>query len=177
MSTDAETHKMRSLYLTATVGAHLFQSVRIESLSVPGDDRDHEFTHPLRPIHVTNPAVSGSADDGGDSVQLSRSVLDLPWVADGKTEDEKIPLGFLAELVEFNPEAADRIAAMPFLQTFGPADIKDLWSLTYPAEYDDEEETTVLVAVQGHPHLADGGGIDNQEAKVVTVLSEEISLL
>ena len=112
----------------------------------------------------------GSADDGGDSVRLSRSVLDLPWVADGETEDEKVALGFLAELAEFNPEAAERVAAMPFLQSFGPADTEALWSLTYLAEYDDDEGTTALIDVLDNPHLADGGGIDDQEAKVVTVL-------
>ena len=61
-------------------------------------------------------------------------------------------------------------AVMPFLQTFGPADIEALWSLTYLAEYDAEEETTVLIEVLDNPHLADGGGIDDEEAKVVTVL-------
>ena len=59
---------------------------------------------------------------------------------------------------------------MPFLQTFGPADIEALWSLTYLAEYDEEEEATSLVDVLDNPHLADGGGIDDEEAKVVTVL-------
>ena len=110
------------------------------------------------------------ADDEGDAVQIPGSVLDLPWVADGQTDDEKIALDFLRELAEFNPEAAERVAVMPFLQTFGPADIEALWSLTYLAEYDDEEETTVLIEVLDNPHLADGGGIDDEEAKVVTVL-------
>ena len=111
-----------------------------------------------------------SADDEGDAVQIPGSVLDLPWVTDGQTADERIALDFLRELAGFNPEAAERVAVMPFLQTFGPADIEALWSLTYLAEYDDEEETTVLIGVLDNPHLADGGGIDDEEAKVVTVL-------
>ena len=98
------------------------------------------------------------------------SVWDLPWVDDGQTDDEKIALDFLRELSGFNPEAAERVAVMPFLQTFGPGDTEALWSLTYLAEYDDEEETTVLIEVLDNPHLADGGGIDDEEAKVVTVL-------
>ena len=142
----------------------------------PGyDAATSDLLHELRRgpemyLNSLRAADGDSSDDGGDSVQLSRSVLDLPWVADGVTEDEKIALDFLAELAEFNPEAADRIAAMPFLETFGPADIEALWSLTYLAEYDDEEETTVLIDVLDNPHLADDGGIDNEEAKVVTVL-------
>ena len=110
------------------------------------------------------------ADEDGDAAQIPGSALDLPWVADVETDDEKIALDFLRELAGFNPEAAERVAVMPFLQTFGPADIETLWSLTYLAEFDDEEGTTVLIEVLDNPHLADGGGIDDEEAKVVTVL-------
>ena len=110
------------------------------------------------------------ADDEGEAVQIPGSVLDLPWVADGQTDDEKIALDFLRELAGFNPEAAGRVAVMPFLETFGPADVEALWSLTYLAEYDDEEGTTTLIEILDNPHLADGGGIDDEEAKVVTVL-------
>ena len=144
--------------------------------TLPGyDAATLDLLHELRRgpemyLNSLQAAEGGSTNDGADSVQLSRSVLDLPWVADGETEDEKIALGFLAELAAFNPEAADRVTAMPFLQTFGPADIEALWSLTYLAEYDYEEGTTALIDVLDNPHLADDGGIDDQEAKVVTVL-------
>ena len=118
-------------------------------------------------------------EEGAEEVQIPSSVLDLPWVADGQTDDEKLALDFLKELAGLNQEAAQRVAVMPFLQTFGPADIECLWSLTYLAEYDeeeneardpDDEEITALMDVLNNPHLADGGGIDDEEAKVVTVV-------
>ena len=160
------------------VVAHAAEDVFAPSVyeTLPGYDvATSDLLHQLRRgpemyLSSLQAAEEGSADDGADFVQLSRSVLDLPWVADGETADEKIALGFLAELAEFNPEAADRVATMPFLQTFGPADIEALWSLTYLAEYDYEEGTTALIDVLDNPHLADDGGIDDQEAKVVTVL-------
>ena len=110
------------------------------------------------------------SDDDWEETHLPASVLELPWVADGQTDDEKLALDFLNELGGFNPEAANRVAAMPFLQTFGPADVEALWSLTYLAEIDEEEGTTALIEVLDNPHLDDGGGIDDEEAKVVTVL-------
>ena len=71
-----------------------------------------------------------------EAAQIPASVLELPWVVDGQTDDEKLALEFLVELAGFNQEAAMRVAVMPFLQTFGPADIEALWSLTYLAEID-----------------------------------------
>ena len=106
----------------------------------------------------------------GEEAQAPGSVMELPWVADGQTDDEKLALDFLSELAGFDQEAAERVAVMPFLQTFGPADVEALWSLTYLAEYDAEEETTTLTDVLDNPHLADDGGIDDEEAKVVAVL-------
>ena len=111
-----------------------------------------------------------SEDEGEEEAQIPASVLELPWVADGQTDDEKLALEFLLELAGFNPDAAARVAVMPFLQTFGPADIEALWSLTYLAETDEEMETNFLIEVLDSPHLADDGGIDDEEAKVVTVL-------
>ena len=108
--------------------------------------------------------------DGDDEAQIPGSVLELPWVVDGQTADEKLALDFLQELAGLNQEAAARVAVMPFLETFGPADIEALWSLTYLAEFDEEEGATSLIDVLDNPHLADGGGIDDEEAKVVTVI-------
>ena len=48
------------------------------------------------------------------AVLIPGSVLVLPWVTDGQTDDEKIALDFLRELAGFNPEAAERVAVCQF---------------------------------------------------------------
>ena len=98
------------------------------------------------------------------------SVTELPWVSDGLTDNESLTLDLLAELNRFNPSAAERIALMPFLRTFGPADLEAVWSLTIVAQIDYEEDTAALNALLDHPNLADHGGIDNMEARLVAVL-------
>lgn len=109
--------------------------------------------------------------DGDDSVAFApTSVLELPWVADGTEGNEKETVDLLTALYELNPDAADRVAGMPFLRTFGPADLEAVWSLTYLAEYDVEESATSLNDVLDNPHLADHGGIDDTEARLVAVL-------
>ena len=109
-------------------------------------------------------------EPGSPMLSPSSSTTELPWVSDGLTENESITLEFLAELSALNPAAAERIATMPFLRSFGPADLEAVWSLTYLAEFDYEEGTSVLNEVLDNPHLADHNGIDDMEARVVAVL-------
>ena len=104
------------------------------------------------------------------NAKVTSEILNLPWVRDGLTDRETVAAAWLAVLDDFSPAAASRIAAMPFLRTFGPADKEAIQSLTYLAQYDDENDTNVLLDVLDNPYIADGGGIDDSEAKVVAVV-------
>lgn len=110
-----------------------------------------------------------SGTDGSPALAPA-NITELPWVTDGLNENEKLTLEFFAFLYLFNPEAAERIAVMPFLRTFGTADLEAVWSLTRVAFADLQNETTGLTEVLDNPNLADGGGIDDEEAKLVAVL-------
>ena len=105
-----------------------------------------------------------------DSSRMADSIAGLPWVSDGIAGDERIAVNFLALLDQLNPTAAARILAMPFLETFGPADVEALWSLARLADDESENDSAALTNVLNNPNLADGGGIDDDEAKVVAVL-------
>ena len=106
----------------------------------------------------------------GSPALIPTSITELPWVTDGLNENEKLTLELFELLYLFNPEAAERIAVMPFLNTFGTADLEAIWSLTRLAFLDLNEETTGLTEVLDNPNLADAGGIDDEEAKIVAVL-------
>ena len=144
--------------------------------TIPGMDTDTvELLHQMR----EGPAryVARLQDEGfsipgpdGSPALAPANVTELPWVTDGLNENEKITLEILTLLFLLNTEAAERIAAMPFLRTFGPAALEATWSLFRLALLDLNEETTALIEVLDHPNLADGGGIDDEEAKIVTVL-------
>jgi len=144
--------------------------------TIPGMDADTvELLHQMR----EGPAryLARLQDEGfdipgtdGSPALAPANITELPWVTDGLDENEKLTLGFLTLLYLFNSEAAERIAVMPFLRTFGTADLEAVWSLTRLAFTDLNEETTGLTEVLDNPNLADGGGIDDEEAKIVAVL-------
>ena len=143
---------------------------------IPGvSEADVEF---LEKLHLTPAEFRESyLADGSNhtnfasaNAKVTSDILNLPWVRDGLTDRETVAAAWLAVLDDFSPAAASRIAAMPFLRTFGPADKEAIQSLTYLAEYDDENDTNVLLDVLDNPNIADGGGIDDDEAKVVAVL-------
>ena len=110
------------------------------------------------------------ADIDLDNVRMVATVAELPWVSDGVAGDERIAVNFLTLINKLNPAAAARILDMPFLETFGPADVEALWSLARLADDEVENDTAALTNVLSNPHIADGGGIDDDEAKVVAVL-------
>ena len=112
----------------------------------------------------------GTPGPGGSPALVPANVTELPWITDGLNENEKLTLELFALLYLFNPEAAERIAVTPFLRTFGTADLEAVWSLTRLAFTDLSDETTGLTEVLDNPNLADGGGIDDEEAKIVAVL-------
>ena len=112
----------------------------------------------------------GSGEPAGSPALAPTTITELPWVTDGLSENEKLTLELFGYLYEWNPAAAERIAVMPFLSTFGPADLEAVWSLARLALSDLEDETTALNDVLNNEHLADDGGIDDDEARIVAVL-------
>ena len=104
--------------------------------------------------------------DGGNA-KITPGILNLPWVADGLNEREKVAYNLLDELNEASPEAAARVVAMPFLQSFGAADTEAIYSLTSLAT--DNPDT--LFEILDNPNLSDNGGIEDAEAKIVAVLA------
>ena len=93
--------------------------------TMPGMDADavellHEMREgPARYIARLRDEGFGLPGPDGLPALIPTSITELPWVTDGLNENEKITLEFIALLYLFNPEAAARIAAMPFLNTFG----------------------------------------------------------
>ena len=104
------------------------------------------------------------------NAKVTSDILGLPWVTDGLTDRERVGAAWLSVLDDFSPEAASKIVRMPFLRTFGPADVEAIRSLTAIAYDDDRYDRDVLLSVLDNPNIADGGGIDDQEAKIVAVL-------
>ena len=144
--------------------------------TLPGTDPEgvkllHEMREgPARYVARLNDAGFGVPGPAGSPALIPTGVTELPWVTDGLNENEKLTLELFALLYQFNPEAAVRIAAMPFLSAFGTADLEAVWSLTRLAYTDFNEDTTALIDVLDNPHLADGGGIDDAEARIVAVV-------
>ena len=151
-------------------------SVPSAHATMPGMDTDtvkllHEMREgPARYVARLQDEGFGIPGTGGSPALAPAHITELPWVTDGLNENEKITLEILTLLYLLNTEAAERIAAMPFLRTFGPADLEATWSLFRLALLDLNEETTALTEVLDNPNLADGGGIDDEEAKIVAVL-------
>lgn len=144
--------------------------------TVPGIDPEAvQLLHDMRQdpaAYVASLRAEGYGLPGPEGLPAlaPANITELPWITDGLNENEKITLELFALLYLFNPEAAERIAVMPFLRTFGTADLEAVWSLTRLAFADLSDETTGLTEVLDNPNLADGGGIDDEEAKIVAVL-------
>ena len=110
----------------------------------------------------------GAPDAGSTDVRaaITPGIQELPWVVDGLNDRERFAHNLLAELDDISPEAAARIIAMPFLQSFGTADTEAILALTVLAE----EDLDALFAIIDNPNLADNGGIEDEEAKIVALL-------
>ena len=101
------------------------------------------------------------------SEPLLRDLLAKPWVnrVDNFPELAAALTALQGIAARREPAAARRIAAMPFLNTLEPADGAALESLAQLAAADRETFARVI----DHPALA--GGIDDDAAKVVSVLA------
>ena len=108
-----------------------------------------------------------NAGVNGVSYAITSEIAGLPWATDGQTPSEKVTLDWLGTLQEYNPSLASSLTGMPFLQDHTPGDRQAIQTLVSISE-DEPEYATDIVASAG---FADGGGIDNIEAKIIAVMS------
>ena len=114
--------------------------------------------------------AAGSDPNGGVngvSYAITSEIAGLPWATDGQTSSERVTLGWLGVLQGYNPSLASALTRMPFLQDHTPGDRQAIQTLTLISE-DDPADAAAIVASAG---FADGGGIDNTEAKIIAVMS------
>ena len=119
-------------------------------------------------------AAIGGPDtpDGEVRLAITSDITGLPWVSDGQTEAEKITLDWLSVLQELNPTLVTSLVGMPFLQDHTPGDLQAIQVLTRISDRYDPQDATDLATLPG---FADGGGIDNTEAKIIAVASMQYS--
>ena len=117
----------------------------------------------------------GEEGDGenGVSYAITSDILGLPWVTDGQTEAEKLTMAWLGELQEHNPALVTSLVRMPFLQDHTPGDLQAIQTLTLISVGFAGIDPDPLYArnLAAHIGFADGGGIDNTEAKIISVTS------
>lgn len=105
----------------------------------------------------------------GVGYAIVSEINNLPWVADGLTSAERLTRDWLGELHDHNPALAIALTKMPFMQDHTPGDLQAIQTLTLISDfYDDPAYATAIVNSDG---FADGGGMDNTEAKIVAVMS------
>ena len=95
---------------------------------------------------------------------IAGRVVGYGWVADGLTASEYDTVETLHGIAQRDESSAQRIVAMPFLQTVDPADqaaTLSLWFMEY-------EAPGTLREVLSHPTLS--GGITDDWAKIVALL-------
>ena len=106
---------------------------------------------------------------GGDvSYAVTSDILGLPWIRDGVTDSEAVTGGWLSLLQDHNPSLVTSLVRMPFLQDHTPGDLQAIRTLTHDVKGNILELTAnpqYATALATHPAFADGGGIDNTEAK------------
>lgn len=113
------------------------------------------------------------APGGGVSYAITSDITGLPWVLDGQTTAEKLTIAWLSELQEHNPSLVTTLVGMPFLQDHTPGDLQAIQTLTWISSGTSRTPANPQYAMNlvNRPALADGGGIDNTEAKLIAVTS------
>ena len=100
--------------------------------------------------------------------KLFDELLGKPWLNEARIKElEKIALG-LEVIAAGDPEEAQTLAAMPFLETLQPADALAMEALADLAYF----EPSSYQRVMAHPVVRDG--ITDEEAKLVALLFETV---
>ena len=120
-----------------------------------------------RPAGNESNAAGNDPNEGvnGVSYAITSEIANLPWARDGQTASEKVTLGWLGLLQEYNPSLASSLTSMPFLQDHTPGDRQAIQTLTIISEFEPGYATYIAT------HTGFGGGIDNTEAKIIAVMS------
>ena len=111
---------------------------------------------------------------GGDvSYAITSDITGLPWVTSNPTNAELLTIGWLGLLQEHNPSLVTSLVGMPFLQDHTPGDLQAIQTLTLisagtPLIAPNPQYASALAT---HAGFADGGGIDNTEARIIAVMS------
>lgn len=158
-----------------------------ESLHVGAGHYDHHEN--LASIAALNQQVlarlAGSGDalkqtdtepdePGGDvSYAITSDITGLPWVRDGQTQAERVTVAWLSALQEHNPSLVTSLVHMPFLQDHTPGDLQAIQTLTLISAGNPRRDPNprYATALATHPGFADGGGVDNTEARIIAVAS------
>ena len=82
-------------------------------------------------------------------------------------------MNWLSELQIHNPALASALTRMPFLQDHTPGDLQAIQTLTWisAGSRSIAPDPQYATAITAHAGFADGGGIDNTEAKIIAVMS------
>ena len=121
---------------------------------------------------LPQPDAAVLRNDGGDdqgsraNLAITTGMWNLPWVRDGQTPSERLTLAWLSELQNHNPGLASALTRMPFLRDHTPGDRQAIQSLTVISR----RSTTDASAIVNAAAFADGGGVDNNEAKIIAVI-------
>ena len=120
-----------------------------------------------RPAGNESNAAGNDPNEGvnGVSYAITSEIAGLPWATDGQTASEKVTLDWLGTLQGYNPSLASALTRMPFLQDHTPGDRQAIQTLTIISEFEPGYATEIAT----HTGFADGGGIDNTEAKIIAV--------
>lgn len=119
---------------------------------------------------------SDSESDGpGGSVSyaITSDITGLPWVRDSLTGAELLTVFWLSELQEHNPSLVTALVRMPFLQDHTPGDLQAIRTLTAISSGTSSTDPNpqYATALVNRAAFADGGGVDNTEAKIIAVTS------
>ena len=110
---------------------------------------------------------------GSTSYAITSEITGLPWVSDGLTTAELLTRGWLGELQEHNPALVSALTRMPFLQDHTPGDLQAIQTLTLISAGTSQiaPNPEYATAIATYAAFADGGGIDDTEAKIIAVTS------
>ena len=110
----------------------------------------------------------GDGQGSRESLAVTSEMWNLPWVRDGRTASETLTLAWLGELQNRNPSLASALTRMPFLRDHTPGDRQAIQSLTVISMASAADASAIV----NEAAFADGGGVDNSEAKIIAVMGD-----
>ena len=136
------------------------------------EQRNRPAARAIRTLPWVSDGIDDSEQESAESLvylaatqdKLFDDLSEKPWIDVSDISRGAPTIVALSYLAEEDPEAAERLINMPFLDILGPADPLAVESLSYLAFRD----LPVFRRVMRHPAVLDG--IDDAEARVVALL-------